>query len=605
MKNNQLFPFERNRYYAGKLLTSADFSAEQLYMNNKRRFLNRILFGSGVVCGLNVVNLDDLSILVESGVAIDRAGREIVVDSSVVKKLSGLSGFDALGSERAGLYIRYHEEAVHDVYCGDLGADGREYERNRIDEGYELYLKDCDEPGQAAYRERALERFVLREKILDNADYTVQLSMPYTVAKGYPVKLVVTIRKNSEKAKALSFHARMQMPSLIAPEGGHELAIEVDSLSLPMGQQVSKDHWLYVEPVEADETTVLCRKEDMHFQVGGYEIEPGNGVQFRLLLSEQMPFDLAVGEVGRTTLDDDLREDAGGDVCIAVLQLLRTDVSCLVSGIAQQGVKRYIITPGKAGQREALMAYFDGSSAVETKRETAKGDPDREHGIYRGIHRGEAPLPMASGRLEIPLDVNMKKGDICVSEEIMHGLGRGNVYVEVGTEYLDDAPYNRGSRRNTIFGNPELFGFRECMEVETAVRVLNDKGSFQVAAKLLGEQKSIVLQLGWVAVRFGSVKDSDEMQEEENRSIVPETPTVRLRAKESYYFNVSFHNLQPCRLSYELTEPGSGEITADGMYTAPAKEGVYEIYIYCTDMPKISTYVYAVVNKELALGIGK
>ncbi len=187
----------------------------------------------------------------------------------------------------------------------------------------------------------------------------------------------------------------------------------------------------------------------------------------------------------------------------------------------------------------------------------------------------------------------------------MHGLGRGNVYVEVGTEYLDDAPYNRGSRRNTIFGNPELFGFRECMEVETAVRVLNDKGSFQVAAKLLGEQKSIVLQLGWVAIRFGSVKDSDEMQEEENRSIVPETPTVRLRAKESYYFNMSFHNLQPCRLSYELTEPGSGEITADGMYTAPAKEGVYEIYIYCTDMPKISTYVYAVVNKELALGIGK
>jgi hypothetical protein len=33
------------------------------------------------------------------------------------------------------------------------------------------------------------------------------------------------------------------------------------------------------------------------------------------------------------------------------------------------------------------------------------------------------------------------------------------------------------------------------------------------------------------------------------------------------------------------------------MYTAPSKEGVYEIYIYCTDMPKISTYVYAIVSK--------
>ena len=169
------------------------------------------------------------------------------------------------------------------------------------------------------------------------------------------------------------------------------------------------------------------------------------------------------------------------------------------------------------------------------------------------------------------------------------------MYVEVGIECLNDS--HKNTYRDTIYGNPDLFGLHECMEVETAVRVLNDKGSFQVAAKLLGEQKSIVLRLNWVAVRFRSGKDQDEMQEEENRSIIPETPTVRLKAKESYFFNVHFHNLQPCRLSYELTEAGSGEISADGMYTAPAKEGVYEIYIYCTDMPKISTYVYAVVSR--------
>ncbi|MBP3198699.1 MAG: hypothetical protein J6N21_17080, partial [Butyrivibrio sp.] len=88
MRNNQLLPFERNRYYTGKMLTSVDFEAEQTYMNNKRRFLNSMMYGSGVVCGLNVVSLDDLSLLVESGVAIDGSGREIVVESSVVKKLS-------------------------------------------------------------------------------------------------------------------------------------------------------------------------------------------------------------------------------------------------------------------------------------------------------------------------------------------------------------------------------------------------------------------------------------------------------------------------------------------------------------------------------------
>ncbi len=45
MNNRQLFPFERNRYYAGKMLASMDFRAEQLYMNNKRRFLNSIAGG--------------------------------------------------------------------------------------------------------------------------------------------------------------------------------------------------------------------------------------------------------------------------------------------------------------------------------------------------------------------------------------------------------------------------------------------------------------------------------------------------------------------------------------------------------------------------------
>ena len=197
----------------------------------------------------------------------------------------------------------------------------------------------------------------------------------------------------------------------------------------------------------------------------------------------------------------------------------------------------------------------------------------------------------------IPLDVNMKKGDVCVSEEIMHGLGKGNVYVEVGIEYIEENPYDRKNRRNVIYGNPALFDTYECMQVETAVRVLNDKGSFQVAARLLGEQKSIVLQLSWVAFKFQRGKDADELQDEEERFITPEMPTVRLRAKESYYFNVSFNNMEPCRLSYELTEPESGEIGADGLYTAPVKEGVYEIYIYCTDMPKISTYAYAVVGR--------
>ena len=132
MENRQLLPFERNRYYVGKLLTSADFQAEQAYFNNKRRFLNQLMFGSGIVCGLSVYSLDDLSVMIESGAAIDGLGREIVVENSVVRKLSAIEGFETLSSEHAALCLRYREEAVHPVCTVNRMERDEEYELNRL-----------------------------------------------------------------------------------------------------------------------------------------------------------------------------------------------------------------------------------------------------------------------------------------------------------------------------------------------------------------------------------------------------------------------------------------------------------------------------------------
>jgi hypothetical protein len=546
------------------------------------------MFGSGIVCGLNVVNLDDLSILIESGVAIDEAGHEIVVPTTVIKRLSGLEGYENLASDSVGLYIRYKEEPVHSVYCGDIGSNGKEYEYNRIDEEYEFYLHDL-ESSEYSYTEN--EEIISKEKILDNEDYTVYISMPYKVAKGKSVKIEVNIHKNSDAEKNIYFAAKLQLPAFSDYEENHELNVVVDNLYLEKGKTVKKEYWINADRTDAKEANILARKEDMRFVIGGYDVEPGCGLNVKVLLSDQSPYDLSSNEVGKVNLEDDLRLGGEQGVCIAKLMLLRTEANSLIGEIIEDGVKKYIRTPAKMEQRHDYMSYFRNRDSFK-QGATVKNDF-----MKKDDGQMDMPLFMASGRLEIPLDVNMKKGDVCYSEEIMHGLGKGNVYVEVGLEYINDDLLSKNNRRNTIYGNPRLFDFPECMEIETAVRVLNDKGSFQVAVKLLGEQKSIVVQLNWVAVKFSSTKDASEIQEEDNRSIIPETPTVRLKAKESYYFNVNFNNMKPCRLSYELTEAGSGEIEADGMYTAPSKEGVYEIYIYCTDMPKISTYVYAIVSK--------
>lgn len=76
----ELRSFVRNRYFYGKLLDVHHFEAEQSYFNDKRWLLNRMVTGYGVVCGLDVRLTDDNKrLFVDAGLAIDQAGRELIV----------------------------------------------------------------------------------------------------------------------------------------------------------------------------------------------------------------------------------------------------------------------------------------------------------------------------------------------------------------------------------------------------------------------------------------------------------------------------------------------------------------------------------------------
>jgi hypothetical protein len=78
-------PDERQLEYPifspGQLLTNEDLTALESYLTDKRRSHNRLLHGSGTVCGLAVAPTDPPSerVIVQPGVAIDCCGREIVL----------------------------------------------------------------------------------------------------------------------------------------------------------------------------------------------------------------------------------------------------------------------------------------------------------------------------------------------------------------------------------------------------------------------------------------------------------------------------------------------------------------------------------------------
>lgn len=587
MENNQLLPFERNRYYVGKLLTSADFQAEQTYNNHKRRFLNEMMFGSGIVCGLGVFSLDDLSIMVDSGVAVDGCGREIAVESPVVRKLSAVEGFEDLQAERVTLCLKYQEEDVHPVYTVRGQESGESYECNRVREGWQLVLRDSESLPPVCPPE---PEFLATAVLYEDEDYAVTCAMPAQSPCGAMVRLEVTVRRLRDTAEPLTLKAAVQTPAFTDENGSHELILELLDLC-PEGE-VTLSRYLRAQSAPAPESVLLADSQSIQVRVGGDERLAGENFMLRVTVVEATAAQIVDHAASSASLE--MRNAAGGQeyVPLAEISLQRTRNAYLIEEIHTTGVRQYIRTAATDALRQELEDWFRPAPAASADRPAAQG-------ALQPAERRAEPI-YATGVCEIPLGTNMRRGQVAYSDEIVHGLGAGTVFVSVGAEYLADDPKLGTSARNTIYGNVSLFSQEQAPTVvaETAVKVMNDRGSFVVAARLLEDSTQVVLPLRWVAVSLPGSGEESKLQKLAGKSIAAVQPTVVLATRESHFFNVRFNNMEPCTLTYELTEKDSGEITSDGIYTAPGREGVFEIRISCAELPLISTYAYAVVKKR-------
>lgn len=157
--------YERNRYFRGKTITVRDLRAEQLYFQQKRWLVNRMIHGCGVVCGLAVdgVAVDGLSVTGEApnsiasfkasfrlgrGMALDGLGREIVVCDDDARSVAYAGPGDDLGAKASA------DKAHEYVLC--LEYDACDIEPVEVPRG------ECDEEATAYNRVRDSHRLVWR-----------------------------------------------------------------------------------------------------------------------------------------------------------------------------------------------------------------------------------------------------------------------------------------------------------------------------------------------------------------------------------------------------------------------------------------------------------
>lgn len=151
--------FKRARYFHGMLMTDRDFREEQIYHNEKRKLLNRMLHSWGIVCGLEIQGeAGKSSITVKPGMALDCHGNEILVCDPVAIDISSLPcrsplprpgtlEYCQLQEKESTLFhvgIRYHETPSDPVpvYAPGGGCEEKVCEYSRIREGFCIEILD-------------------------------------------------------------------------------------------------------------------------------------------------------------------------------------------------------------------------------------------------------------------------------------------------------------------------------------------------------------------------------------------------------------------------------------------------------------------------------
>jgi hypothetical protein len=154
--------FSRPRYFYGQLLDVRHFESEQEYFKRKMWLLNRRVSGYGVVCGLDVqVGDEENSVVVTSGLALDKCGREIVVPCRSKKvSIEPAASGSAPEGERKDQYkeegcdddwmhlvICYHECRTSPEPVLTSGCDeGERCSPGAVREAYELRLEEGKAP---------------------------------------------------------------------------------------------------------------------------------------------------------------------------------------------------------------------------------------------------------------------------------------------------------------------------------------------------------------------------------------------------------------------------------------------------------------------------
>lgn len=592
MNNRKFYSYERNNYYYGKLLTSRDFQVEQSYLNDKRRLTNRLFCGSGIVSGLKVVEADDTAIILQSGCAIDGAGREIVVPETAVVKLATIEGSRNLHTDVAYLSISYTESKEDKVYAvmgNSANEKSEDCEYNHIKEGYCLSLQDAEECVPVKERK---DDYLIKTVLYEDEDYSILQE----VAGYLPIDCNLAVR--------LIVYKKRQTPDLLSVrytvsiEGLKEQSFPVKLENLKMDRYESRTITEAIVP--KDEIRYLAdfklRMDHLEIWKNKQKCQVKEPAPITITLTNKKLVSLIVENSYKSAMDVEIEENYDNKIYLAKLYLIRSNERILLDRLEEVPFKQYVYSASQIMLLEELKEYYPEIGGTDGEVKTISGEVQQVDVPQQVL----ADRSFVTGAFDISVGNGGDTGKTFYSEEIMHGLGEGPVYVEVAYEVLNKE--NGNLREEILLGDAGLFASGESeekqMQIACGIKVFPERGTFIVAVRPKNKMLKTSLRIRWYACKAEDTGKNISKLKNKQGMIIISPDTITTTPKGIVQIQPKFVNMPAEACSYEVLDQAGGKIDNNGIYTAPTAEGVYEVKVSCISTPEIFAHAYIIVSAE-------
>lgn len=592
MNNTNFFPFERNRYFYGKLLTVRDFEVEQRYHCTKRELLNRLVHGAGVVCGLGVTASDESTLMVESGMALDYQGREIVVPEPLFRKLPMLEGQETLaGKKDAYLCLSYAEEDVEPVNAtgAEVGSQ-RQFDLTR--EGFRLFLT-AEPPAYQSLLETAGRENV--SVLYQSDELILVLSLASILCAGEEFQVQVLVVKNENTP-----------PVQFSLEGENTFA-ESENGRVCLSYRESREEKRCVYTVDFPLRAKSLSGVDSRLFPGGCELNVELGSHhYKNYLNVEATVHLCRDQeacrLRRRQLDDLNRHLRGRDLplYLAKLELIHSAAGVFLGGVTSLPFQQAVGTEGRSGGSSA--GEFTVTTSVRSLEYWQKPDVKAVYQPSSGTLHLDFGIPspeqydyaVAHGTVDLTMPGGIRVNSRVFSQEIAHGLGAGAVDVRLSVEFTDK------EREETalLCGNSEVFKHKSQKAappwVEAAALIYPEHGTMRIGLWLHDTVEGNLIRVHYFAQKPERDTSRILSQHRVSLSVTPEFSRLGCRGK--LQFQAEVVGSEDKSVTWSVKEENGGVIDHNGLYQAPELPGTYEITAVASADDSVTASAFVIVE---------